>query len=317
MRIAVIGATGHIGSYLIPRLVLAGHEIYAVSRGSALPYVKDSAWDQVQHVQLNRTALEQEQRFGVEIAALDCDAVIDLIGFTLASTQQLAQALRGEVQHFLHCGTIWVYPPGGRIPATESTPRAPICQYGRDKSAIESWLFEQQTAGDLPSTVIHPGHLVGDSWVPLNPAANFNSTVFTQLATGGKTFLPDDGSAMLHHVHTDDVAQAFELAIAMPEKAAGESFNIVSNASLSLREYAEGMASYFNTAPDIDYVDMEQLRGHYNEADYAATVDHLAHSSNCSNAKARLLLGFQSRYSSLEAVQSALTSLKFNPSHTA
>ena len=34
-RVIVIGATGHIGTYLVPRLVRGGHEVTAVSRGAA------------------------------------------------------------------------------------------------------------------------------------------------------------------------------------------------------------------------------------------------------------------------------------------
>ena len=34
MKVVVVGATGHIGSYLVPRLVAAGHEVVAISRGS-------------------------------------------------------------------------------------------------------------------------------------------------------------------------------------------------------------------------------------------------------------------------------------------
>ncbi|MFZ0215941.1 MAG: NAD-dependent epimerase/dehydratase family protein, partial [Candidatus Dormiibacterota bacterium] len=33
-RIVVIGATGHVGTYLVPRLVRAGHEVLALSRGT-------------------------------------------------------------------------------------------------------------------------------------------------------------------------------------------------------------------------------------------------------------------------------------------
>ena len=32
-RVVVIGATGHVGTYLVPRLVRAGHEVIAMSRG--------------------------------------------------------------------------------------------------------------------------------------------------------------------------------------------------------------------------------------------------------------------------------------------
>jgi nucleoside-diphosphate-sugar epimerase len=37
-RVVVIGATGHIGSYLVPRLVRGGHEVMAMSRGTRGPY---------------------------------------------------------------------------------------------------------------------------------------------------------------------------------------------------------------------------------------------------------------------------------------
>ena len=43
MKIVVIGACGHIGSYLVPRLVREGHEVVAVSRGKSRPYVEDPA----------------------------------------------------------------------------------------------------------------------------------------------------------------------------------------------------------------------------------------------------------------------------------
>ncbi len=37
-RVVVIGATGHIGTYLVPRLVCGGHEVIAMSRGAREPY---------------------------------------------------------------------------------------------------------------------------------------------------------------------------------------------------------------------------------------------------------------------------------------
>ena len=34
MCIAVIGGSGHVGSFLVPRLVRAGHEVLNLSRGA-------------------------------------------------------------------------------------------------------------------------------------------------------------------------------------------------------------------------------------------------------------------------------------------
>jgi nucleoside-diphosphate-sugar epimerase len=46
-RVVVIGATGHIGSYLVLRLVAGGHEVIAMSRGMRGPYLPSPRWDSV------------------------------------------------------------------------------------------------------------------------------------------------------------------------------------------------------------------------------------------------------------------------------
>ena len=64
------------------------------------------------------------------IRELQPDIVIDMICFRLDSAKHLVEALRGQVQHFLHCGTIWVHGPGVAVPTTEAEPRRPIGEYG-------------------------------------------------------------------------------------------------------------------------------------------------------------------------------------------
>ncbi|GAG65857.1 unnamed protein product, partial [marine sediment metagenome] len=61
----------------------------------------------------------------------------------------------------------------------------------------------------FPATVLHPGHIVGEGWAPLNPAGHFNPEVFTKLARGRELVLPNLGLETVHHVHADDVAQVF------------------------------------------------------------------------------------------------------------
>ncbi len=43
MRILVVGGTGHIGSYLVPRLVLSGHEVKVVARNPRNPTRRPTA----------------------------------------------------------------------------------------------------------------------------------------------------------------------------------------------------------------------------------------------------------------------------------
>src|SRR5215469_16451776 len=105
MLIVVIGGTGHIGTYLIPRLVAARHEVILASRGEQSPYQSHAAWRSVRRIKVDREAAERTGGFGQQIAQLNGDVVIDLICFTLKSAEQLVSGLRGKVQHFLHCGT--------------------------------------------------------------------------------------------------------------------------------------------------------------------------------------------------------------------
>src|ERR1035437_9586950 len=139
MRVAVIGGSGHIGSYLTPRLVEAGCRVICVSRGQRDPYVPHSAWKHVTRLVLDRVTEEADGNFGEHIASLDAEVVIDLTCYTLASAMQLTQSLRGRVGHFLHCGTIWVHGPGNLLPTTEAEVRRPFGDYGCRKEAIEAY----------------------------------------------------------------------------------------------------------------------------------------------------------------------------------
>src|SRR4029077_1777309 len=58
-RAVVIGGSGHIGTYLVPRLVEAGFEVVNVSRGERAAYIPHAAWGTVKTVKLDRDAEEK------------------------------------------------------------------------------------------------------------------------------------------------------------------------------------------------------------------------------------------------------------------
>ena len=307
MHVVVIGGTGHVGTYLVPRLVEAGHAVTVVSRGNREPYSPHGAWQAVQRVTLDRTAEEQAGTFGQKIRALEPDAAIDMICFTLESAQHLVEALRGQVHHFLHCSTVWVHGRTVEIPVTEAQPRRPIGDYGTKKAAIEAYLHSEARRTGFPETCILPGHIVGPGWVPLNPQANFNPAVYARLARGETVTLPNQGLEVVHHVHADDVAQLFMKALANRNAAIGESFHAVSPAALNLQGYAESVAAWFGQTARLDFAPFEAWKDTVTEQDAAASWGHLEHSPNCySIAKAQRLLDYRPRYTSLQAVYEAV-----------
>src|SRR3954470_22291680 len=98
MRVVVIGGSGHIGTYLVPRLVAAEHEVISISRGEREPYQTHSAWRSTQRIKIDREKQEESGNFGQQIGELKPDVVIDLICFRLESTKRLVDALRGKIQ---------------------------------------------------------------------------------------------------------------------------------------------------------------------------------------------------------------------------
>jgi nucleoside-diphosphate-sugar epimerase len=305
-HVLVLGGTGHIGGYLVPRLVAAGHDVTVLTRGKAAPYRPDGAWSKVRTVVADRVEEDRSGTFVDRVVDLEPDVVIDLICFTLDSASQLVDALEARVRHYLHCGTIWVHGPSAQVPTTEEAPRRPFGDYGVQKAAIEAYLLDRAHNDGFPATVLHPGHISGPGWVPINPAGNLDLDVYRRLATGEQVALPNLGLETLHHVHADDVAQSFTAAMANRSVAVGESFHVVSPAALTLRGFAEAVAGWYGREADLEFLPWEQWRSTVEPGAAEATWDHIAHSPNASIAKAERLLDYRPRYSSLQAVREAL-----------
>ena len=306
-RVVIIGGSGHVGTYLVPRLVEAGFEVVNVSRGQREAYAPNAAWNHVRGVTLDREAEEKAGTFARKIRELKPDIVIDMICFTLDSARHLAGALKGQVSHFLHCGTIWVHGPSVAVPTTEMTPRKPFGEYGIQKAAIETYLLESARREGFPATVVHPGHIVGPGWNPLNPAGHFDPQIFTAIARGEELALPNFGLETVHHVHADDVAQVFFKAITSWSTSAGEAFNAVSPAAVTLRGYAEAMYAWFGKNPRLRFLPWPEWKAaQASEEDATATWEHIARSPSHSIAKSERLIGYAPRYTSFEAVYEAV-----------
>ena len=307
-RIVLIGGSGHVGSYLVPALVERGHDVVNVSRGAARPYRPHYAWNEIENLSLDRTAEEKAGQFGKKISDLRPDIVVDMIAFDLSSTQQVVEALRGKVEHYLFCSSIWVYGGLISIPSTENHPTSPIDAYGKGKAESEAWLMREARLTGFPATCFRPGHIVGEGWNPITPQGNANPETFSLIARGDELVLPNLGLEMVHHVHADDVAQWIICAIENRGASIGEVFNTVSEQAVTLKGYAEAVYRWFGKEPRISYKPFEEWildLGEYAEN----TRGHIIRSSCHSIEKSRRRLGYQPRYTSLEAVHESLLAI--------
>ncbi|WP_338357039.1 NAD-dependent epimerase/dehydratase family protein [Yeosuana marina] len=306
MKIVIIGGTGHIGTYLIPRLVMKGHEVVCISRKKRQPYDMLPVWKFVKQIAIDRNKAERQGIFGSQIKDLKADILIDLICFTPESASMLVKALAGNIQHFIHCGSMWVHGHSSQVHTYESQERNPFGEYGINKANIESYLISMSQQKGFPVTILHPGHITGPGWLPINPVGNLNPETFIKLAKGKEIILPNLGMETVHHVHADDVAQAFVNSIENRQNSIGESFHIVSEQAITLRGYANAMAKWFGQETKLSFLPWNEWKKIVSKKDAELTWDHISHSPNGSIVKAKKLLNYNPRYSSLQAVQESI-----------
>ena len=311
MRIAIIGATGHVGGYLVPRLVEDGHDVVAITRGTSVPYRDDPAWQRVERVIADREAEDAAGTFASRIAALEADVVVDLICFTPESARQLADALRGRVRQLVHVGTIWTHGTLTEVPAPEDAAKQPWGEYGIQKEAIERLLLaESRSENGLPVAIVHPGHISGPGWPVITPQGTVDLEVWRTLATGRELLLPGFGLETVHHVHADDVAQLIRLCLEHPDEANGQAFHAVSERALTLRGFAEAAARWFGLEARLRFVPFEEFSASLGEEHRDAAYEHIARSHSMSIEKGRRLLGYAPAHSSIAAVAESVEWLR-------
>jgi nucleoside-diphosphate-sugar epimerase len=292
VRIVVIGGSGHVGTFLVPRLVRAGHEVINLTRGARSPYIDDEVWSDVEQVAVDRAAEDAAGTFGKRVGALEADVVVDMICFTPDSAAALVKELRGHAGHLIHCGTIWRYGPSVKQPMREDDTSPPIGEYGTQKAAIAELLAAETASGGLDTTVLQPGHISGPGWMPIGPLGNLDPAVWYALSAGQEIAVPGLGAELMHHVHADDVAQAFHLAVEHRDAAAGESFNVVAPSALTARGFLAIAAGWFGRPAKIRSVSWPEFRSATAPEFADASWQHLSRSQYASIEKARTLLGY-------------------------
>ncbi|UTY39045.1 NAD-dependent epimerase/dehydratase family protein [Allocoprobacillus halotolerans] len=306
MKVVVIGASGHIGTYLVPQLVKGGFDVVAITRGKSQAYVSDPMWHYVKNVYLDRS----QEDFAQKIAEINGDVVVDLINFDIEDTKKMVKALKDtKLSHYLYCSSIWAHGRAEFIPEDPNALKEPLDHYGKDKYASELYLKEQYRIHGFPATIIMPGQISGPGWTIMNPQATKDNRVFQKIADGEEIVLPNFGMETLHHVHAYDVAQMFYKAITHRTNALGESFHAVAKESMTLYGYAKALYRYFHQEPKIRFLSWEKFCDYLGNEEYIDDCyHHIARSGHYSIEKAERLLEYHPKYTTLETVEEAMES---------
>ena len=114
--------------------------------------------------------------------------------------------------------------------------------------------------------------------------------MWRRLAIGEPLLLPDLGLGVLHHVHADDVAHAFERALTRPA-AIGSSFHVVSEQAMTLCGLAAGVAGWFGREPILEFVGWPEFEQRVGAEHAESSRQHVGRSIAASIDRARDVLG--------------------------
>ncbi|GGD35379.1 SDR family oxidoreductase [Aureimonas glaciei] len=293
MHVFVTGGTGHIGSYIIPELIAAGHEVTGLARSDASADAVFALGAKVRRGDI--TDLE-----ALKAAASEADGVIhvahrqDLLptgGLDAVAAAELqimlayGEALAGTGKPLVVSASIGS--PGweklGR-PATEEDPALP----GGD--AHKGTL---RVRNDVELAVIGLAERgVRSSIIRIPPIAHSTTDAgFLQVLIGlakekGVIGYPGDGANVWPAVHARDLATLFRLAL--EKSPAGKTWHGVEGDSIPFREIAEAIGRHMGVPAVPIPVDVLMLPGFFGFLANLVTLDLPA-----SNAITRETLGWE------------------------
>jgi nucleoside-diphosphate-sugar epimerase len=280
----------------VTQLLEGGHEVVAVMRGNRTPY----GW--TEETMQKITVIKTDRASFIEngmLADLDVDVICDLIAYDIDSVKALTAQIKNDA-FYLQVGSIWTYENKIYLPVDENHPKNSEQTYGKQKGIIEDYLLGLAKEGKLRACVVHPGHISGKEWQPINPQGNLDISVFDKIKKGEEIVLPFLGLNTVQHIHAYDLAQIIYACIQKQDISGGEAFIAVAERAMTLRAICEELYAHYGQKPNLRYVEWEEFVKIVGERQADITMDHVFHSPCCTVEKAEKVLGVKMKYSIMD-----------------
>ena len=252
-HLLVTGGAGFIGSALVDRLVVEGHEVVVLDDLSSgrLENLADAlSTGHADHVEVDLagpelTGVVAEARPEVvfhlaaqidvrrSVADPAADARINVLGSVALAKAAADQGARRLV--FAGSGgTAYGEPDPADLPVDEAYPPRATSPYGVAKRAVEDYLTSFTALYGLESVSLRLGNVYGPRQDP-NGEAGVVAIFCTRLLTDEPVLVYGDGTQTRDYVYVDDVVEAFVAAASEPQ-AVGHRLNIGTGVESSVLE---------------------------------------------------------------------------------
>jgi len=300
MHVFITGGTGHSGSYIIPELIAARHEVTGLARSDASAAALSALGAKVRRGDL-------EDLEGLKEAAADADGVIhvahrqDLLpsgGMDAVAAAEVpimlayGEALAGTGKPLVAAGSIGSSGQLGR-PATEEDPALPVGDEHkgtlRARNVVETAVIGLAEQG-VRSSIVRIANIAHST----TDQAGFLVQLTALAKEKGVVGYPGDGTNLWNAVHIRDAASLFRLAL---EKApAGTYWHAVGDGGIQFRDIAEAIGRRLNLPVVSIPLDELMVPGYFG---FLANI--VTQSYPASNLTTRRTLGWEPAQPSLLA----------------
>jgi nucleoside-diphosphate-sugar epimerase len=246
-NVLITGATGYVGSLLVPQLLELGHKVTALDIMYFGDHFLPKGNPNLKVVKADiRDAKKLAEEFkGVEavinLACISNDASFELdeklsTSINLDAFEPMVVAAKqAGVKRFVYCSSSSVYGVSESPDVTEDHPLVPLTLYNKYKGMCEPLLWKHQSPGFVCVT-IRPATLCG--YAP-RQRLDLSVNILTNHAINAGKITVFGGSQKRPNLHIQDMCDLYKLLLEVPdEKIAGQTFN-AGFQNLSIMEIAQ------------------------------------------------------------------------------
>ena len=246
MKIVIFGGGGFIGSTIVDRLLMDGHQLRIFERPRVLPYRQFNASESVEWISGD---LMSRSDVGNAIDGMDVvlhlvsttlpkssneDPIFDVQSNLVATLQMLSEMATRKVSRVVFIssgGTVYGKPIYS--PIDETHPTDPTVSYGITKLAIEKYLLLYQAMHGIKVTILRVANPYGERQ-RIETAQGAVGVFLSKALQRQSIDIWGDGEIIRDYIYISDVANAFAKAIIY--KGDQSIFNISSGHGTSLNE---------------------------------------------------------------------------------